>query len=299
LSEAPKHDLIIHAVRDENARAMRLLTGETDIVANGFSSNLLDSLPPNEVQFFRAPTATTTYIVFQTETGPFADPGLRKAVAEAIDKPALNRDFWGNYSAVANTMIPPLSWAHTPMPAPSVLNQDQAKATIIRLANETGNRLPIRIRWLSSTDRSRSNVARMIKQQFKALGLDIVIEQMDFGTLIVRMNSGQFDAAILQMTEFTEPNMLKHFLHSRFIPPNGANRGRVRAEDLDNLLDLGETESDPLKRRSLYSQVERMVRERSYFVPLVHEDSVFATSMRVNALQPSSDGRWLFLANLP
>src|SRR6202041_816229 len=95
-----------------------------------------------------------------------------------------------------------------------------------------------------STERLRLTVARTMAQELGDVGLDVEVVPLELGTLIARLNAGDFDLASLQMPELTEPNVLRVFLHSAFVPPAGANRGRIRDAELDALLDLGDRTLD-------------------------------------------------------
>jgi peptide/nickel transport system substrate-binding protein len=97
----------------------------------------------------------------------------------------------------------------------------------------------------------------------------------------------------------TEPNVLRVFLHGSSVPPAGANRGRVRDEALDALLDEGDRLVDPQARRDVYARLEAREREQMHWVPLWYEDQVAVTGERARAFRPSAEGRWLALAALP
>jgi peptide/nickel transport system substrate-binding protein len=96
----------------------------------------------------------------------------------------------------------------------------------------------------------------------------------------------------------TEPNVLRHFLHSALMPPAGANRGRVDDPELDAALDAGDREVDPAVRRRIYARVEAREREQVHIVPLWYEDQVALTSSRAAAFVPSVEGRWASLATI-
>jgi peptide/nickel transport system substrate-binding protein len=116
--------------------------------------------------------------------------------------------------------------------------------------------------------------------------------------MIARLGAGEFDLAILNLPEMTEPNILRYFLHSSFVPPSGANRGRVRDGNLDALLDEGDASQDETARRAIYGRVEARQREQMHLVPLWYEDQVAVTSVRARSFVPSAEGRWLSLASL-
>jgi peptide/nickel transport system substrate-binding protein len=104
---------------------------------------------------------------------------------------------------------------------------------------------------------------------------------------------------MLQMPEFTEPNVLRVFLHSSSIPPGGANRGRVSDSVVDALLDEGASRIEAEDRRRIYQTLEQRLRAEALFVPLWHEDQISVLSDRARTFVPSAEGRWLSLAELP
>jgi peptide/nickel transport system substrate-binding protein len=87
-------------------------------------------------------------------------------------------------------------------------------------------------------------------------------------------------------------------LHTAFVPPAGANRGRVHDPLLDGALDAADRDADPAARRALYATVEARQREQMHWLPLWYEDQVAVTSARARAFVPSAEGRWLGLAQI-
>ena len=152
---------------------------------------------------------------------------------------------------------------------------------------------------LTSTERLRGDVARFIAQELADAGVEVEGVPLELGTMLARLNMGDFDVALLQLPEMTEPNVLRHFLASAFEPPMGANRGRVHDAELDALLDEGDREMDPSKRKATYARVEYREREQMHWIPLFYEDQVVVTSTRARTFTPSAEGRWLSLASLP
>jgi peptide/nickel transport system substrate-binding protein len=116
--------------------------------------------------------------------------------------------------------------------------------------------------------------------------------------MLARLNAGDFELAILSFPEVTEPNALRNFLHSTFLPPIGYNRAHVADPALDVLLDAGDQSSDPAERRRLYADVEARVRDAVYLMPLWHEHVLFVASARAATFRPSTEGRWLGLATV-
>ena len=233
--------------------------------------------------------ANLTYILFRTDAGPFADRTHRKAFALALDREGLIRDMLDGRAKVAAGLLPPSLWSATTRPAWS------ADPTAARALLGDGR---VHATFLCSTDRLRVALARVMAQELADVGIDVEVRPLELGTMIARLGAGEFDAAMLQIPEVTEPNVLRSFLHSSFTPPAGPNRARVRDAELDALLDAGDRTQDREARKRLYALAEDRVLDQAYWVPLWHEDQVVLSSARAKDFSPSAEGRWLGLAAL-
>lgn len=286
----PAHALRVLTVHDENARALRLLGGQTDVATSGLAPALLPTLAARGLRVASRPGANLVYVLFRTDRGPFASVDARRAFGEAIDRDLLVRTMLGGHARLATGLLPPGHWAYTPRP---VAGRELASA------RELLHHEHVSCTLLGSTDRLRVAIARVMAQELAEAGIDCELVPLELGTLLARLGAGDFDAAVLEIPELTEPNTLRVFLHSASIPPNGSNRGRVRDAEVDAALDAGDAVLDVGARRAAYARLEDRVLAEAYLVPLWHEDVVVVTSPRASAFLPSADGRWLGLARLP
>jgi peptide/nickel transport system substrate-binding protein len=286
----PSHALHIRTVHDENARALRLVSGETDVAPSGLSPWLLPTLAEHGLRVASRPGANLVYVLFRTDQGPFADARARRAFGLAIDRESIVKDMLGGRARLATGLLPPGHWASTPR---ELVPHDPAASRELL----GGARLHCTL--LGSTDRLRVAIARVMAQDLADVGIDADIVPLELGTLLSRLGAGDFDAAVLQIPELAEPNTLRVFLHSRSIPPGGANRARVHDDVVDAALDMGDATLDRDERRAAYARLEDRVLAEAYWVPLWHEDQVVVTSPRARAFLPSSEGRWLGLASVP
>jgi peptide/nickel transport system substrate-binding protein len=290
----PAHALELRTVHDENARALRLQAGRADVALNLVSPTLLPALAAQPgLAVASRPGANLTYVVVQEERGPLADARVRRALSMAIDRAMLCETLFDGRARPAGGLIAPASWAHAGLPP---LAFDPAGARAL-LAQAGVSRL--RLTVLTSTERLRGDVARVIAQELADVGVDVEVVPLELGTMIARLNAGDFDLASLQLPEMTEPNVLRVFLHSSYVPPAGANRGRVHDEALDALLDEGDRLADMEARRDAYARLEAHERERMHVIPLWYEDQVVVTSERARTFVPSAEGRWLGVARIP
>jgi ABC-type transport system substrate-binding protein len=234
-----------------------------------------------------------TYLVTRSDRAPFEDVAFRTAVSAAIDRATISLRLFAGYAHPATGLLPEGHWSKPGGLLPFVHDPAVARATFQRLP--PGRALTL----LTSTDRQRQTVARFLAQELGDAGLTVEVVPLELGTLIARLNAGDFDMASLQLPELAEPNVLRVFLHSQYIPPAGANRARVRDPEVDRLLDEGAGTTDRTLRAAAYGRLEAHLRERLYLIPLWHEDHVAVTSTRARDFHPSAEGRWLGLASVP
>jgi peptide/nickel transport system substrate-binding protein len=291
----PRRAVFVRTVHDENARALRLYAGRADIVLNGLSPTLLPAVEKAEgLAIASRPGANLTYAVVHMDRPPLSDVRLRRAISMSIDRAEIARTLLGGRAEVADTVMAPGHWAYTPAPRPTVFDPEGARRALKDAGLEG-----VHLTLLTSTDRLRMSIARFIAQELGEVGLQVEVTPLELGTLLARLTAGDFDVATLQLPELTEPNVLRVFMHSAFVPPAGSNRGRVRDRELDAMLDQGDRVQGEDARRAVYAEVERRIREQLFIIPLWHEDQVVVTSVRARAFVPSREGRWLSIAGVP
>jgi peptide/nickel transport system substrate-binding protein len=294
----PSRSVAIRTVHDDNARALRLIAGRSDVAIN-----VLSLLPVmehrEELHVVTRPGANLSYIMSRLDRGPLEDVRVRRALSLAIDRAGLAASLFEGHVSVASTLIPPHHWAHTDAPRPPRFDIAEARSTLAAALAERGPSRRLHLTLLTSTDRFRGTVARAIAQEAREAGFDLEVIPLELGTMLARMNAGDFEMAILGFPELTEPNVLRNLLHTEFMPPVGYNRARLHDPELDALLDLGDRVPSQEERRAAYAKVEARVRDQVLLIPLWNEDQLAVVSARARGFIPSAEGRWLSLAALP
>jgi ABC-type transport system substrate-binding protein len=288
----PAHAVTLRTVHDDNARALRVLAGKSDVALN-----VLELVPAlaghDELEVVERPGANVSYVVARLDRGPFADLRVRRALSLAIDRAGIAATLFEHHADVAGTLIPPMHWAYAALP-PIAFDPAGARALVsAALGSATGR---VHATLLTSTDRFRMTIGRAIAQELADAGIDVEVLPLELGTMLARVNAGDFELASLSFTEMTEPNVLRQMLHSTFVPPIGYNRAHVNDPALDALLDAGDRSGDVEERKRIYAQVEARVRENVYMVPLWHEHQLTVDSARATGFSLSAEGRWLGLA---
>lgn len=279
--------VMIRTVRDENARVLRLLAGQADIAVNAVSPALLPELARSgKFSFSARPGANVTYLLVHNDRAPFANADVRRALSLAIDRQTIVDHLFQRHAEPARWIFPKTHWASPLDLAPLRYDRDAAR----RVLNGKG---PVTL--LTSPDRSRLTLARVIAQMLGDAGLQTQVVPLDLGVMLSRLDAGNFTLAILQLPELTEPNMLAWFFHPRGIPgegEDGRNRARYRSARAGELLDSAAASFDHEMRKRLYGELAHVMMDDMPVVPLWHEDQMAVVATRVVGFRPTAAGHW-------
>ncbi len=276
----PRHAITVRTVRDENARALRLLAGKADIAPNAISPTLLPALEgQNGLEVRARRGANVTYLLFQNDRAPLDRVEVRRAIARAIDRQTLVSTLLDGRGQLASSLLPPGHWAAPVGLAPEPFDPQRARAVLAAIRPLT---------LLTSTDRARVTIARAIAQMLGDAGLSVRVVTLDLGVMLQRLDAGDFEIATLQMPELTEPNVLRWFFHPRGVPGEsgeGKNRARYRNAEVGVLFDRASAVTDREARRRLYDEIAHRMAADLPVVPLWHEDQVAVVSERAESFQ--------------
>jgi peptide/nickel transport system substrate-binding protein len=291
---SPKHALVVRTIRDANVRVLRLMAGRSDIAPNSIPLALLPALEHQPgVTVHASPGANVSYLLLHNERAPFNRVEVRRAVSSAIDRDLIVRSLFAGHAESARWIFPPQHWS-SPRNA-TALPHDLVSAQAALAGVE-----PVTL--LSSADHAKLTVARALAQMLSDAGLSTRVIPLDSGALFERLDRGDYQMAILQMPELTEPNVIRWFFHRDNVPGEGGvgkNRSRYRSDTASSLLDTAMAEPSRERRAQLYAELAGVFAQDMPIVPLWHEDQIAVVSSRAADFSLSAEGRWLKAAALP
>ena len=292
-----RHSVVLRTVHDENARALRMFSGRADVSEDQLSPALLPALNREASLVVRkAHAASLTYLAVNWHHPALSNVHARAAIARSVDRMRFTTHVFSETAVPALSALP-LLFADPPG---EPLRFDSTFALSERAeAEREGVRWNVPIELLVSPDRFRVTLGRLLVSDWQRVGIAAELQPMEFGSLVQRLTRGDFALALMQLPELSEPNLLRHFLHSDFVPPKGANRGRVHDTNLDRWLDDGASTLNRDERRAIYTRINEHIVQTLPIIPLWHEEHVAVLSKRAKELPLSADGRWLGLAMLP
>ncbi|MEY6434186.1 ABC transporter substrate-binding protein [Thioalkalicoccus limnaeus] len=277
-------------VRDPNVRVMKLLRGEVDMLQNDLSPELIGYLRRrDEVRVERRDGVNYSYLGFNLEDPSTGRNEVRQAIAAAIDRDAILAYLFQGGARPAAGLFPPTHWAGADFEVPPH-DPAGAQAWLARIGHGPEN--PLRLIYKTSSDPFRLRLAAVIQAQLAAVGIDLEIRSYDWGTFFGDVQAGRFQLYGLTWVGLRTPDIFRYAFHSAATPPDGANRGRYRNDQVDRLIDTARQEPDLEIQAELYRQVQRQILRDLPYIPLWYEDQVFVARREVEGYRLAADGNY-------
>jgi len=209
--------IVFRTLPDENTRLLAILSGDADLVVNGFSPSVLSVLETDDkVNVTRHPSVTVTYLTMNSTRAPLHEARVRRAISHAIDRTWITANRFGGAARLANGMLPEGHWARDPDIPPAPFAPETARALLAE--NASNDAPPIQLELLVSNDRLRQLIGRDIKRYLEKIGIEVRIRSLELGTFLAAVRSGAYELAILQLPEPIEPDMMRWMFYSLATP---------------------------------------------------------------------------------
>ena len=214
--------ITLEIVADQNAEMLRLETGQADFVSAGIRAedfaSLSEAARNGQIQLFEMGVGIDAdFLAFNLQPAAMADDprrswlqsgDWRRAVSHAVDRVAFaNTIYLGLAEPVFGPVTPGnASWFFPDMPTYGY-DRPRAQALLdgLGLSDRDGDGLredpgghPVRFALLTQQgNTSRERAAQVLQADLRAVGVAVDVVTLEFGALIERVMSMDFDAAYL------------------------------------------------------------------------------------------------------
>ncbi|KHD05372.2 peptide ABC transporter substrate-binding protein [Candidatus Thiomargarita nelsonii] len=279
-------------VKDPVVRALKLVRGEVDILQSDLSPELVTWLTKRpEIKVSKGQGTNFTYLGFNMEnpvTGQFA---VREAIAYAINREEIIHYLLGDAARTASSfLLPPTHWAgHPGLPA-YAYSPKKARALLAQAGFSQSN--PLKLSYKTSNNPFRIRIATVIQQQLAEVGIEMDLRTYDWGTFYGDIKKGHFQLYSLSWVGIKMPDIFRYVFHSSAVPPNGANRGRLKDPKIDALIEQAEAATTLDAGAAGYRELQVALFNELPYVPLWYEDHVLASRQRVSGYTLAPDGNY-------
>jgi peptide/nickel transport system substrate-binding protein len=279
----------VRVLPDPNTRVSALRAGEVDALVE------LGAILPAQAEQLRNepdiivgsdPISITQYLFFNCGRPPFADVRLRQAVALALNREEVTKEFVRGFGEPGRSLLSPLStrW-FSPKGTP---RYDPAVA--VRLAREAlgDRRVEAVLPFTDGAGQARpyKEIAAYLQTVVRPLGIDLRLQQFESAALTDVVNRGEWN---LRFGQLGWANGDPDFIMGSFLFSRGAanttSRGAYHNEEVDLLVEAGRQERDNRRRFAIYERLQEIAAEEVPVFALYHEKSAYAYRRSVRNLR--------------
>ena len=277
--------ILFYNIPDASTRLAALQSGEIDVISDvgGLMPQQAAAVLADPNLMLRERQVSTIHYVAvnNNEGNVFSDVRMRNALSLSVDRGTIVDHLLLGYGVEAISVITDLSAGWT-IDCGYRFDPAEAKAFVDAAM---GGRIPEVVILVNTSLTGRwpyQDVAAILQSQLNDIGINARIETTDGATWNERMREKDYDITIHPFTVSAgEP--LYFFI--RNIASNGANnimRGYGISDPvLDELIARAAVELNPSVRRQLYAEIQTIVRENDYIIPVWYDVTLYAMNNRV------------------
>jgi peptide/nickel transport system substrate-binding protein len=281
--------LIIQPIPDNAARLQALQTGEIqgyDLV----EPQDIETIEGDEnLQVLNRPAFNVAYVGINQSKPPMDDPEVRKAIAHGLDRQGVVDSFYAGRGVVATQFMPPEVIGY----ADDVTEYEYDPQMARQILQDAGYQLPVEISFAYPSDVSRPYMPDP-KRNFEAFaaslnesGFRVKPQTAPWSpNYLGNVDEGNYQLYLLGWTgDYGDAD---NFIGTFFQTPQAAwgTTDHPNQEVLD-LLNQGEEETDEAAREGIYQDANRAIMEWLPGVPYAHSEPALAFAANVQGYIPS------------
>ena len=258
--------LTLKVIPEPATRTIALESGDVDIVTALTSIDVPRIQEDPNLKVYEYAGQALTYLCPNHLREPFDDIRVRQAMNYATDQQKIIDVVFEGQAIPATSPFPNImpSWDETL----NVYSFDLEKAKA--LLTEAGYADGIDVEVLVSSE-ERMRAATVMQADWAEVGLNMSIEQIEFGTLLDRTNNADFDAFIMSWGHaLNQDRTMTTNFHSSNIN-GGRNCSGWVDEETDRVINVGRTEIEWPKREQAYKDLQKHLVEQAVWVYLFQQ----------------------------
>lgn len=289
---------------DPATRVLALESGEADVMGEisptdavrldeSADYNLIPvPIPGQPLQFF-----------VNTQRAPLDDLRVRQALLYAVDREAIVRTVFREYSLPAYGPLSQATFAYDPT-VETMYDYDPQRAAA--LLEEAGwidsdgdgvrdrDGVPLRLETILMGWGYIPHVAQMLQDQLQRVGVDMDSREMTFSNAISDVAAGKYHLAPFVFSS-SDPDIIRTCFQSENID-GGFNWSKFADPRLDAWLDDGRKELDEDARREIYAEIQRFLMEEAVIIPIRDYVNLNVSRANVRNLRYDRQGwfPWLY-----
>lgn len=278
--------LVVRFITSDPTRQLALRSGQID----GTFSVPLDQVDQYKaisgVSLRTAPELRTAFFTFDTESKPWSDVHVRRAIAYSLDKAGLVRAVLRGYGQVAPSLPPPQQWGGLASPAAVAkfyktiptysFNLNKAKAELAKSAYPNGFTATIQY---PSSRQPLGKAALSLSQNLKRIGITLNVKEVTtdqwFNDWYSHKNLGM--QVLSYGADYPDPSdYASLMLDSKNAVANAFNLANYKNAKVDQLIAKQAAATKPKVRTSIIKQIWTIAARDEPYLPIWYQNIAMA-----------------------
>ena len=312
-------EILFRQVRDEESQVLRFLGGEGDLLnrVSAKSFALLEKEAAARSLVLRDLGAGPEYIFLFFNLNPpssvpaavaarqtwFHDARFRKAISLAMDRAAMVRLVYGGRATILATHVTPgiQLWQNAAIPTP-VRSLAQARKLLAAAGFRRGGDRTLKdnrgravefTMLVSSSNEQRAQLAALVQQDLKELGIQVRVAPLESRTLLDRvLRSKNYEVCLFGLAfgdadPGSEMNVWPSSGPTHVWSPSQAHPGTTWEAEIDGLMRQQMATKGYAARKRLYDQVQEIEERETPIVSLLSPNVLVAARRNVGNFRPA------------
>jgi peptide/nickel transport system substrate-binding protein len=294
---------VIKVVPDQVTLTNQLKTGEVDF---GFvDPSLWDGLATVDNIVRLTPFGVPTFTFYAYNLDPaknggkmFADKAVRQALLYALDRQAMADRVYFKQAIVADSVEPPVSWAHSSAKPNYTFDKSKAESMLDAAGWTKGSdgiraKGGVKLQFEMITNQGnnqRQELLQIMQQSWSDIGVSATPRLIQFPQLVTQItNERTFDVFLVGFNFTQDPDESQLFA-STASNPGGFNGFLFKDPQVDTVLTQAASTLDQSKRKQLYAQFADLMADQVPAPILLFNKGLWAVSKRVEGIDTSVFG---------
>ncbi len=275
-------------VPEDTTKILKLQAKEIEVTSE-VPFSMLDQLKADtSLNVMVSPFAHLEMIGINTTKEPFNDVKIRQAMNYAVNKDDLIKVVLNGNGEPASSYLPKVMYLNDQLEGYKY-NLDKAKELMAQSSKPNGFKTTMIIK---NGNEISKQAAIIIKEQLKAIGIDVEIQQLETGTVYEMQQAMNYEMIMAAYSsDVIDPDELTMF---GVVSNGGANSCYTGYKNpkVDELAVKAQGELDENKRKEMYYDIQKTVSEDAPFVFLYFTPSTYVMQKEVQNFQVTPLGSY-------
>jgi peptide/nickel transport system substrate-binding protein len=223
-----------------------------------------------KLQTLEFPSPVMSHISMRTDQKPFNDVRVRQAMSMAIDRKAIIEAVFEGVGAMNPAVPAALKEWSIPFDklgeGAKYYKHDPAEAKRLLTAAGYPNGFPGTMCFTTYGSTILVDSMQLVQKDLKAVGIDVKIDQKEYGAYIATCFYGKFDSMTYgPQTGFLEPD---NFVFGQYYKDELKNQSHIIDPVVDDMLIRQRRTLDVAKRREIIYDIQRHLAKQQYYVQM-------------------------------